>query len=270
VGWLASFTSPRIADALAPSWFTCIGFAGVASLLVFVMLARRRGIDPSTAAGIALGGYVAAVAAGIVVPLAIDAIEHAIATGHLRIRWAGMTSFWGYLAGAATVAVICRRECVALARVGDLAVIPIGVALVLARIGCFMAGCDYGQPSSLPWAVQFPAGSPAWRDHVRAGLVAADSPVSLAVHPTELYEAVLGLAIIAIGVFAARRVRRAGELFLLAAATYAFGRIAIEMLRGDAGRGVYHGISSAQIFCALVLAAITARVGYFASARSSS
>jgi hypothetical protein len=147
---------------------------------------------------------------------------------------------------------------------GDLAVIPLGVALVFARLGCFMAGCDYGKVTSLPWAVRFPAGSPAWRDHVHAGLIPTDRAASLPVHPTELYEAVLGLVIVAIailiglGIAVGRRPRKDGELFVLAAATYAIGRLAIETLRGDAGRGIYAGLSSGQIFSLLVLLAIAA------------
>lgn len=48
-------------------------------------------------------------------------------------------------------------------------------------------------------------------------------------------------------------------LFAAAAATYAIGRFAIEALRGDAGRGIYAGLSSGQIFSLLVLLAIGAR-----------
>jgi prolipoprotein diacylglyceryltransferase len=259
IRWLENFTTPRLAELLAPSWFTCVGFAGLIALVLTVVLARRRGIDRATVAAIVLWGYVAAVTAGIVVPMVIDSIMHVAATGRIRLRWTGMTSFWGYLAGAAAVATICRRTGVSVARIGDIAVIPLGVALVLARIGCFMAGCDYGKISSLPWAVRFPAGSPAWRDHVRAGLIPVDSPTSLAVHPTELYEAMIGLVLVAIGLVAARRGRRDGDPFVVAAATYALGRLGVELLRGDAERGVYGGISSGQIFCLVVLAAIVIR-----------
>lgn len=257
VRWLADLMGMRLAELLAPSWFTCVGLAGLVSLLIITMRARRHQIETSSVVAIALSGYVAAVAAGIVVPMMIDAAIHAAVTGRIRVRWSGMTSFWGYLAGAAAVAWACRRERVSLARFGDLAVIPLGVALAIARIGCFMAGCDYGKASSLPWAVRFPAGSPAWLDHVRAGLVPIDSPVSLAVHPTELYEAMLGVVIVAIP-FIARRARRDGDLFLAAAATYAVGRFAIELVRGDAERGVYHGVSSGQLFCLCLLGAIVA------------
>ncbi|HZS59296.1 MAG TPA: prolipoprotein diacylglyceryl transferase family protein [Gemmatimonadaceae bacterium] len=51
---------------------------------------------------------------------------------------------------------------------------------LIGRIGCFLVGDDYGIPSNLPWAVPFPEGLP---------------PTTVAVHPTQLYEAV-GLAVL--------------------------------------------------------------------------
>jgi prolipoprotein diacylglyceryltransferase len=257
--WLAHHIRADVAGLLAPSWFTCVGLAGLAALVLMLVLARRRDVDPGTVASVVLWCYVTAVIAGIAVPAAITAVEHLIATGRFQLRWSGMTSFWGYLAGAAAVVVVCRRDGVSVARMADLAVIPLGVALAFARVGCFMAGCDYGKVSALPWAVRFPAGSPAWRDHVHAGLIPAGRAASLPVHPTELYEALLGLVIVGIAVVAGRRRRKDGELFVLAAATYAIGRLAIELLRGDAGRGIYAGVSSGQIFSLLVLLAIAAR-----------
>jgi hypothetical protein len=109
--------------------------------------------------------------------------------------------------------------------------------------------------------VRFPAGSPAWRDHVRAGLVAPDRDASLPVHPTQLYEAGLGAAMIAVAIWAARQpwARRAhGRIFLAVAATYAVGRLGIEVLRGDLGRGFVGALSSGQIFSLAALAAIAA------------
>ena len=256
--WLAWRLPGRLAAFLAPSWFTCVGLAGLAALVLMLVLARRRGVDPGTAAAVVLWCHVAAVVAGIVVPMMIDGVERLVATGHFHLRWAGMTSFWGYLAGMGAAWLVCKRDGVPLARVGDLAVVPLGVALAFARLGCFLAGCDYGKVSWVPWAVRFPAGSPAWRDHVRAGLIAVDRPTSLPVHPTQLYEAGLGLAIVAIALWASRRPRRDGQLFVLAAATYAIGRLMIETLRGDAARGIHAGVSSGQIFSLLVLVAIVA------------
>jgi len=258
--WLDHHMPGDLASILAPSWFTCVGLAGLAGLVLMLVLARRRGIDPGAIASIVLWCYVAAVVAGIAVPALITGLEARLATGHFALRWSGMTSFWGYLAGAAAVTLVCERHRLPLARIADLAAIPMGVALIFARLGCFMAGCDYGKVSSLPWAVRFPAGSPAWRDHLHSGLISADRAWSLPVHPTQLYEALLGLVIVGVVLVATRRPRRDGDLFLIAAATYAIGRLAIETLRGDAGRGLYAGVSSGQIFSLLVLVAIAARV----------
>ena len=63
----------------------------------------------------------------------IRAVEDFATTGQFRPRWAGMTSFWGYLMGAAAVTIACERRRLSVARVADLAVIPFGAALVLAR-----------------------------------------------------------------------------------------------------------------------------------------
>ncbi len=259
VHWLEGYLRGDLADLLAPSWFMCVGLAGLVSLILMLVLGRRRGMDTGTIASAVVSCYVAAVLAGIIVPMVLDGAEHQVTTGRFHLRWAGMTSFWGYLAGTGAVAVVCKRDGVSLGRMGDLAVIPLGVALAFARLGCFMAGCDYGKVSSLPWAVRFPAGSPAWRDHVRAGLIPADRAASLPVHPTQLYEAMLGLVIVVIAIYAARRRRKDGQLFGIAAASYAIGRLIIEALRGDAGRGIHAGLSSGQIFSILVLLAIAAR-----------
>ncbi len=264
VTWLGHLLPDGVAAAIAPGWFACVGLAGLAGLLVMLRLARRGGVEGGVIATAVLWCYVAAVLAGIIVPMAIDATEWLLRTGHLRLRWSGMTSFWGYLAGFAAVALVCRRHAVPLARLGDLAAVPMGIALVFARAGCFLGGCDYGQVTRVPWAVRFPPASPAWRDHLQAGLLPPDRPASLPVHPTQLYEALVGVVIVGVALVIARRRwarAREGRVFLAAAATYALGRIVVEAFRGDLGRGVYGGLSSGQIFSIAVSIAIAIAVG---------
>lgn len=261
VEWLERFMPGGIAEALAPSWFTCVGFAGVAGLLVMIAVGRRHGIERRVIASIVLWCYVAAVGAGIVVPMAIDAVQQLALDHHWVLRWAGMTSFWGYLAGIAAIAIVCRRHGIRLALLLDLAAAPVGMALCFARIGCFLAGCDYGKVTSVPWAVRFPAHSPAWLDHLQSGLLPPERMQSLPVHPTQLYEAALGLVMVVLALLAARwRWARAreGRVFVVVAAAYAIGRLAIEVVRGDAGRGIYDGLSSGQIFSIAVLVVIGA------------
>lgn len=125
----------------------------------------------------------------------------------------------------------------------------IGVMIGLARLGCFFGGCDFGRVTSGSVGVRYPAGSPAFHQHLADGLVLARDRTSLAVHPTQLYEALLGLlvAMVAWAVPTGRdESARPGTAFALAASTYAAGRFAIELVRGDTSRGFLWGVSTSQ------------------------
>ncbi|HVV85789.1 MAG TPA: prolipoprotein diacylglyceryl transferase family protein [Kofleriaceae bacterium] len=269
VAWLARWFPPAVAQALAPTWFTMVGLAGLVSLWVMLRHARRDGHDPAAVATAAVAGYLAAVTAGIAVPALIQLVQDYVTDGRLHLAFAGMTSFWGYTAGALALAAVCRGGAPPLGWMVDRATPVMGVSLALVRTGCFLAGCDYGQISSVPWAVRFPRGTGAWRDHVAHGLLPATRDVSLPVHPTQLYEAALGLAI-AVAAWAHNRRGRIGDgrVFLAAAATYAAARLGIENLRGDETRGVYAGLSSGQLYALAVLAAIGGAVALRARRRT--
>lgn len=259
VDWLDNFMSRPWAALIAPTWFTCVGLAGVLGVIWMLRNARRAKLDPGNAASAILWGYLAAVIAGIAIPMFIDTAGHLITRGRFSVHWSGMTSFWGYLAGFLAVWWVTRRSGIELARFADLTAAPLGGSLILCRMGCFLAGCDFGKVSSGPLAMRFPSSSPAWQDHVRSGLLPPGRAESLPVHPTQLYEAGVGLAMIAVGLLISRTAwakDRPGRTFLAVAATYGVGRIGVEMLRGDASRGLWLGLSSGQLFSVALLAAV--------------
>src|SRR4029079_2467836 len=96
VHWLEGILPGGAASAIAPTWFTCVGLAGVVTLFAMLAIAQRHRIDAGAMAGVVLWCCLAAAAAVIVVPSAIDAAQQLLGTGRVEIRWAGMTSFWGY------------------------------------------------------------------------------------------------------------------------------------------------------------------------------
>jgi phosphatidylglycerol:prolipoprotein diacylglycerol transferase len=128
---------------------------------------------------------------------------------------------------------------------------PLGIMVSIARIGCFVAGCDHGTITAVPWAVRYPAGTAAFRSHLEAGLLQASDARSLPVHPAQLYESLVGLAMVLIVLAWQRRSRRLsrplapGALFVAAAMTYAVGRFLVEMARGD-DRGMLGPLSTPQ------------------------
>jgi phosphatidylglycerol:prolipoprotein diacylglycerol transferase len=88
------------------------------------------------------------------------------------------------------------------------------LAHAIGRVGCFLNGCCYGKPSSLPWAVAFPFnGVPR--------------------HPTQLYEMGALLTLFFILKALERKKLKAGTLFLIYGLSYGIWRFGVEFLRGD-------------------------------------
>jgi phosphatidylglycerol:prolipoprotein diacylglycerol transferase len=127
-----------------------------------------------------------------------------------------------------------------------------------------MAGCCFGSTCDLPWAMSFPARSPASEAQFKAHLLASSHMWSLPVHPTQVYEAAASLAVAAVCLLVVHpRKRYDGQVFATFLVLYAVARFAIEFLRRD-DRGGMLGLSTSQLVgVALVgvAAVIHARLG---------
>ena len=108
-------------------------------------------------------------------------------------------------------------------KLADSTVIGLCFFGALARLGCFLAGCCYGHPTSLPWGVVFPQDSdPA----VRWGF-------GVPIHPTQLYEAGYLVLIAGLLFLLEKRYQFAGEKFLWLVLAYSAARFLNEFARGD-------------------------------------
>jgi len=124
-----------------------------------------------------------------------------------------------------------------------------GIALghVTGRLGCLAAGCCYGKPADVAWAITF-----------TNPLAAANvgTPLGIPLHPTQIYEAGAELLILVILLATERHGRRfPGRTFWLYMLLYAISRYVVEIYRGDP-RGELFGISTSQ-FISLVLAPLS-------------
>ena len=182
--------------------------------------------------------------------------------------WRGSGSaLYGGLLGLFVAAVIAFR----VYRVSpwpylDGLALSMAVGLMLTRIGCFLAGCNWGSRTDLPWGVRFPTGSHAFRQHVRMRLISEDALLSLPVHPTQLYESAAGLILLLLGVLMVRRKARAGRTFLVLTGLYASFRFFVEFVRADYER-TWGGLSFAQ-WVSLGLLALLAGVYAFRKFRT--
>jgi phosphatidylglycerol:prolipoprotein diacylglycerol transferase len=125
-----------------------------------------------------------------------------------------------------------------------------GIALghITGRLGCFAAGCCYGRPTDVAWAVTFT--NPLAASNV-------GTPLGIPLHPTQLYEAGAELLILGVLLATERRGRRfAGRTFWCYMFLDAISRYIIEIYRGDPRGMPFAGLSTSQLI-SLILAPLS-------------
>lgn len=61
------------------------------------------------------------------------------------------------------------------------------MALAVQRLGCLSVGCCFGEPTDLPWGIEYPIHSVVGHAHQWTGAVSELASHSLAVHPVPIY-----------------------------------------------------------------------------------
>jgi phosphatidylglycerol:prolipoprotein diacylglycerol transferase len=157
--------------------------------------------------------------------------------------------FYGGFLGALLAAALFfhRDKDLPFWRAADVCAPAIALGQSIGRIGCLMAGDDYGSQTSLPWAVTFTD-----PDAARIG----GAPLGIPLHPVQLYESVVCLSLFFFLLWLSRRRRFEGEIFLAYTIIYAAARFLLEYLRGDADRGfLLNGHFSTSQFIAILASA---------------
>jgi len=139
----------------------------------------------------------------------------------------GLVWYGGLIGGAAAVLTYLRAYRLDVARFSDLAAPALAVGHAVGRLGCFVGGCCWGRPSTLPWAVTFPPG-PYFQG--------PDVPL----HPVQLYESAAELGLAAVAFLLPRLRARSGARRVPEGATFAVwlaGYGAVRLVMGLAFRG---------------------------------
>jgi len=214
---------------------------------------RREGLDADALASLGFTAIAGAIIGAKALMIMRDFSGYAAAPSDL-FSLSMLTSagdFYGGFIGALIASAIFFRRHPELPfwRTADLCGPAIALGQAIGRIGCFMAGDDYGRPTDLPWGIAFTD-----LDAARIG----GAPLGVKLHPVQLYESAVCLLLFAFLVRVSRRKRFDGEVILAYTLLYAMARFALELFRGDADRGfVANGLLSTSQFIALVLGSAT-------------
>jgi len=149
----------------------------------------------------------------------------------LRFWSGGQAQYGGLIAGIAAFSLFVRFKKLPLLAYADANAPAVVLGFAIGRIGCFLNGDDYGTLSNLPWAVRFPHNTEAFTDHFLQSWVTPDDPLSLSVHPVQLYSALFSLGLFVL--LASWRSAKPGLRFALFLMIHGTGRLLEEMFRGD-------------------------------------
>jgi phosphatidylglycerol:prolipoprotein diacylglycerol transferase len=188
--------------------------------------ARRAGLNHDTVMSLGLSAIIGALV-GAKALLVLRSIGDYVATPSELWSMSTLTSagdFYGGFVGGLVAAAwfFWRHRDVPFWRVADLCAPAIALGQVIGRIGCFMAGDDYGRATTVPWAVTFTDPGAA-----RIG----GAPLGVPLHPVQLYESAVCLMLFGILVWLGRRRHRDGDLILTYTVLYAIARFVLEFFR---------------------------------------
>lgn len=263
VGLIAgAFATKGQVLALGPlpiySYGVMLGLSLVVGWYLTLGLAERDGLPKEIMANNYVVTAVAAVAGSRVLYILTNLDEFDSFQAMLDVRKGGLVAYGGFLGGFVGSLVYLRQYKIPLLPWADVAVPSLASGLMITRIGCYLFGCDFGQPLSANapgflqklgtfprWEIGLidatatgaPSGSPAWLQHLKKHLISADSTGSLPVHPTQLYESSVGLLLLVLLLVSRRYQKFRGQIFLIFTFAYGVCRFLLEMLRADDERG---------------------------------
>jgi len=172
--------------------------------------------------------------------------------------WRGGVVYYGGFVGASLAYTIyARKNKLPFWKGADILAPSIALGYVFGRIGCLMTGCCYGRVCDVPWAIEFPPASPAFKSQIAAGQLVAGAAESLGVHPTQLYESFLSLGLYTGLAWLYRRKKFDGQVFATYLVCYAVLRSFVELFRGDYPLNQRHfggWVTPAHLVSILVLA----------------
>ena len=213
---------------IAPSYAVFLVAGDVVGVAVATYGAWRAGLDPKAFVLALLALTVAALVGAKLYGL----IENGARIGPLSMEiWSGYRYPGSVVAVTAALLGIGHWSRIRAATLADIIAPAFGFAMSVVRIGCLLAGCCSGSPSSLPWAIRFPAHSIVWGAQVRSGILTTDAVETLPVHPLQIY---FGLFSLSLGVFCLwfeHHKKYDGQVFLAYVTLYGLGQFLLEFLR---------------------------------------
>jgi phosphatidylglycerol---prolipoprotein diacylglyceryl transferase len=257
---------PRIVE-LGPitlhSYGLLLATAFLLAITVMARLAEQEGVSRNRAWDM---GFVIIVSAifGAKILLILSDLEDFLARPSRLISlefWQAGGVYYGGLIGAIVGAALYVGKSPDLKfwTIADAAAPAIALGQSIGRLGCFAAGCDYGKPTDLPWAVTFTSEYA----HRFVGV-----PIEIPLHPSQIYESMITFLLFLALLWVYRKRHFSGQVFACYLFFYGVARFGLEFFRGDLDRGfVLGGLFSTSQFISLLIVPVSIVIYFYGRRR---
>ncbi len=253
---------PLLGGYTVSSFGVMLYLAFVAGGLVLHLDLNRKGLKGEKAWDLVLWSLVGGLVGAKLYWVAAHYPQFARDPGGTLFSGEGLTWYGGFFVGLGAFWVGTKVAELPLDRTLDSLALGLPLGIALGRVGCFLAGDDYGQPTGSAFGVSFPEGHPPTRVDVlesRYGIEIDPALIErfgdvVPVHPTQLYEVGLSLIVFATVFFLRKHPHRAGWLFAVWAGLYGAQRFLVEIVRIKDDR-IFMGLSVAQVVSLGMIAA---------------
>jgi phosphatidylglycerol:prolipoprotein diacylglycerol transferase len=274
-GWKWHAVTYEAANLPIYAYGVMLGLSLVVGWYLTLPLAEKDGLPKETMANCYVVTALCALAGSRILYVVTNPDEFHSLWDLFALRNGGLVAYGGFIGGLlGSWAYLSPRKIRLLAWADD-AVPSLASGLLLTRVGCYLFGCDFGKrlPDGAPhwlkrlgtfphWAIGTLSngdGSPAYVRHLdiyrgtpfEAEL--ARTNASLPVHPTQLYESLVGAALLGLLLWQRKHTRFRGQAFFLFVFAYGYLRFLLELWRDDVERGSYGPMLEAHIFIPLCL-----------------
>jgi phosphatidylglycerol:prolipoprotein diacylglycerol transferase len=278
-GWKWHTASYEATNLPIYAYGVMLGLSLVVGWYLSLPLAEKDGLPKETMANCYVVTALAALVGSRILYVITNPDEFRSFSELFALRNGGLVAYGGFIGGLLGSWAYLAPKKIRLLAWADDAVPSLASGLLVTRIGCYLFGCDFGKrlSDSAPHWVKtlgtfprWPAGtlasgdgSPAYVRHLdlyrgtplEAQLLKMNT--SFPVHPTQLYEAFVGLLLLGLLLWQRRYTRFRGQVFFLFVFAYGFLRFMLELWRDDVERGSYGPTFDAHLyvpFCLLLLA----------------
>jgi phosphatidylglycerol:prolipoprotein diacylglycerol transferase len=219
----------QLGHAAIPTYGALTALALIAGLAAAVHFARRLSLDPNKIWSLCLTGILTTLVGArlLLVLTYFNAFRQhpfwILGLTDIHDQWVIALSV---IAGFGAAMLYALAEGLPLLAVLDCLMPSAAVAIAINRIGAFLAGLDYGMPTTRPWSVVYTS---------RIAALWYNTPLGIGLHPVQLYDAAASLLILAFLLWWLPRRSQDGELAGAWLFLYGFASFFLSFYRAGTG-----------------------------------